>query len=186
MLCLFSKGYLQAYWKKYSVEPKYFSWRSPYRTHKMLDCLWIEVVKVNLQQNMYHMVPTIFGVSKINFYQIFHRHFDHVSPARFWCMAKKDLVKCVPTHLLGLEEPFPIFILTKETNITISPTIDLSKFSPDFMLQLYFPFFGVESICWFTSTLLGVWSDTSYPFVFPVQNQNTTSLHFEIHCPYIK
>ena len=69
-----------------------------------------------------------------------------------------------PKNLLDLEDPCPIFFLIKANKIPRGPTVDVSKFSPGFMLQMYFSFFNVESICGFTSTFAAICSDTSPPF----------------------
>ena len=82
-------------------------------------------------------------------------------------MAIKVLMGGLPEHLPELEEPCPICLLTKATNIPRGPTTDVSKFSPGFMLQMDFAFFNVQSICVFTSTFVAVCFATSYPFGFP-------------------
>ena len=76
-------------------------------------------------------------------------------------MRRKVLVKGLPANLPNLEDPLPIFLLTKLTNIPRGPTIDVSKFSRGFMLQMYFAFFIVEIICGFTSTFVAICSATS-------------------------
>ena len=58
------------------------------------------------------------------------------------------------------------FILTKESKITRGTNIDISKFSPRFMIQMDFSFFNVESIHGFTSVFSDICSATSYPFGF--------------------
>ena len=54
--------------------------------------------------------------------------------------------------------------MIKATKIPIGPTTDVSKFSPGFMLQMYFVLFNVEIIGGFTSTFVAICSDTSHPF----------------------
>ena len=39
------------------------------------------------------------------------------------------------------------------------------------MLQMYFDFFNVESICGFTSTFVAICSATSYPFGIPYRSK---------------
>ena len=73
----------------------------------------------------------------------------------------------LPTDITDLEEPLPIFLLNKSTKIPIGPNIDVSIFSPRFMLQIDSSFFHVEIIHVFTSTFVAICSATSYPFVFP-------------------
>ena len=88
------------------MDPQGHSWRSPYRTKKILDYTEIEVVKVNHQQNKYHVVPTIRGISKQNLFQIFHQCFGYILIARLWNMAKEFFMKGLPKHLPRLGDPF--------------------------------------------------------------------------------
>ena len=92
-----------------------------------------------------------------------NKWFGRVSIASLKLMARKWLPKTLP----DLENSCPICILTKATKIPRRPTIDVSKFSPGFMLLVYFSFFNVESIRGFTLTFVAICSDTSYPFGFP-------------------
>ena len=71
-------------------------------------------------------------------------------------MAIKRLMKGLPKTLPDLEDPFRTFLLTKATKINIGKTIDDSKISPGFMLQMYFTFFNAEIICGLTSTFLAI------------------------------
>ena len=57
--------------------------------------------------------------------------------------------------------------MTKAIKISIGTTINVSKISPGFMLQIYFACFDVGSIRGLTSTFVAICSSTSYPFVFP-------------------
>ena len=43
-------------------------------------------------------------------------------------------------NILDLEEPCPIYPLTKENKILRGPTSDVLKFAPEFMLQMDFSF----------------------------------------------
>ena len=52
-------------------------------------------------------------------------------------------MKYLPTNIPDLEEPCPIFLLTKATEINKGPTIDVSKLSPELMLQICSAFFGI-------------------------------------------
>ena len=61
-------------------------------------------------------------------------------------MAIKGLLEDLPENIPELEEPWPIYLLTKATKITRGTTTDASKFAPGFMLQMDFEFFNVESI----------------------------------------
>ena len=54
--------------------------------------------------------------------------------------------------------------MTKAIKIPRGKTNDVSKFAPDFMLQIYLAFFNVEIICVFTSTFVAICSATLYPF----------------------
>ena len=67
----------------------------------------------------------------------------------------------IPENLTGLEEPCPIFLLTKATKIPKDPTTDVSNFAPGFTLQMDSAFFNVEIIRGFTSTFVSVCSYTS-------------------------
>ena len=88
-------------------------------------------------------------------------------------MARKGLMKCLPTNIPDLEEPLPIFLLTKANKITIGPAIDVSTFPPGFMLQMDFVYFNVEFIRLFTSTFVDICYDISYPFGFPYRSKWT-------------
>ena len=72
----------------------------------------------------------------------------------------------LPNNITYLEEPCTIYLLTKSNIITRVPTIDVSKFTPGFMLQTDFSLFNVESIHVFTSTFVVIFSYTVYPFGF--------------------
>ena len=76
-------------------------------------------------------------------------------------MEIKLLMKGLPINIPDLENPWPIFLLNKETKIPIVLTIDFYKFYPGFMLQMYFSFLNVESIRRFTLTFLSICSATS-------------------------
>ena len=73
-------------------------------------------------------------------------------------------MECLPENPPDLEDPCPIFILTKTTKISRGPTTYASKYFPGFVLQMDFVFFSVESIRGFTSTFVAVYSATSYSF----------------------
>ena len=66
---------------------------------------------------------------KTNFSQIIHQHFVRVSISRLKLMVRKLLVEYLPTNIPDLEDPFPIFLITKATKIPRGPTIDVSKIS---------------------------------------------------------
>ena len=89
-------------------------------------------------------------------------------------MAKKVLMKVLPTNLPDLEEPCLIFLLNKIDKFTIGPNIDVSKISPGFMLKIDFSFFNVESIRGFSSTFLAICSATSHPFRFTYRIKHPT------------
>ena len=86
-------------------------------------------------------------------------------------MKRKGLLEGLPTNLPELEEPCPICLLTKATNIPRGPTTDVSNFVPVSMLQMDFAFFNVESIRGFTSYSVAICSATSYPFGFPLRGK---------------
>ena len=71
-------------------------------------------------------------------------------------MERKGLMEGIPENLPELEDPCPIYLLTKATKISRGPTTDVSKFAPGFMLQMDFEFFNVESIRGFTSTFVAI------------------------------
>ena len=71
-------------------------------------------------------------------------------------MSKKGLMKGLQTNLFELEETLPILLLTKATKTSRGPVIDVSKFAPGFMIQIYFSLFNVESIHAFTSTFVSI------------------------------
>ena len=72
-------------------------------------------------------------------------------------MAKEGTMKGLLTHLTDLEENYPIWIWAKVTEITRGPTIDVSKFSPCFMIQMEFNFFNIEIVRGFNSTFVTKW-----------------------------
>ena len=61
-------------------------------------------------------------------------------------MARKILMEGLQENFPDLEEPCPICLMTNATKIPIGQTNDVSKISPDFMVQMDFDFFNVESI----------------------------------------
>ena len=103
--------------------------------------------KINPHRDKNIVVPTVCGLSKQTISQLIHHCFVHVYFTRLKQMAREGLMEGLPENLLELEEPRPICLLTKATKIPRSPTTDVSKFAPGFMLQMDFAFFNVESIC---------------------------------------
>ena len=79
-------------------------------------------------------------------------------------MVNKVLVKVMTINLPDLEQPCPIFLLMRETIIPRGPNIDVSKFSPGFMIQMDFSSLNVEIIRGFTSTFVDMCYATLYPF----------------------
>ena len=69
-------------------------------------------------------------------------------------------------------DPCHISLWTKATKLPRFPKTDVSKISRWFMIQMGFSFFNVESIRGFTSTLVVLWSSTSYPFGFPYRRKH--------------
>ena len=55
-------------------------------------------------------------------------------------MAGKGLMEGLPKKP---EDPCPICLLSKQDKIPRGPTIDVSKFAPGFILDMYFAFFNV-------------------------------------------
>ena len=55
-------------------------------------------------------------------------------------MARKVIMKVLPKNIPDLEEPCPICLLNTETKVPKGLTIDVAKFSPPFMLQMYLYF----------------------------------------------
>ena len=112
-------------------------------------------------------VPTICALSKQNSFQIIHQHFGHVYIARLKRVPRKGLMEGLPTNTHDLEEPFPIFLLTKATTTTRGPKMYASNFLLGFMIQMDFVFFNDESIREFTLTFVAICSANSYQFGFP-------------------
>ena len=81
-------------------------------------------------------------------------------------MTRKWLMEVQPKNIPDLEEPWPIFLLTKATKITRGLVIYVSNSPPGFVLQTDLPFYNVQSIRLFTSTFVAICSDTSRPFGF--------------------
>ena len=79
--------------------------------------------------------------------------------------------KISPRKIPDLEEPCPLFILTKATKTPRGPTTDVSKSPPGFMLHMDFAFLNVESIRGITSTFVAIYSVTSQPFGFPPRSK---------------
>ena len=92
------------------------------------------------------MFPTVCGLSRYNISLIINEQFGHVLITRLRLMEIKGLMKGIPQHLPELEHPCHIFLLTKSTEVSRGPTIDVSNFSPGLMLQTIFSFFNVEII----------------------------------------
>ena len=55
-------------------------------------------------------------------------------------MATKGIMGGTTTNLPDLEYPCPICLLAKATTTPIGPTIDISKVTPGFMIQMDFLF----------------------------------------------
>ena len=71
-------------------------------------------------------------------------------------MVNKGLTKGLPITLRDLEDPCPICLLTKATEIPIVLTIDVSKSAPGFILQINFPSFNVEIIYGFNTSFVDI------------------------------
>ena len=98
--------------------------------------------KFNLKINKYIVVPTVFGLSKHNLSRLIHQCFFSVFNNRLNIMTIKGLTKGLPINLPNSKDPFPICLLTITTKIHRGLTIDVSKFTPGFMLQMDFSFFN--------------------------------------------
>ena len=90
--------------------------------------------------------PTGCAISKHNLSQLIRQRFGHVSISRLKLMTIKWLNKVLPKNLPDLEDPCPIFLLTKATKITRGPSTDVLKSAPGFMLQIDFDFFNAENV----------------------------------------
>ena len=99
--------------------------------------------------------------------KLFHQYFGRVSIPRLKSMEKKGSLHVLPYNLPNLEEPCEIFLLLEANRITMSTTIDASKFPPGFMLQMYLYFFNFENIHGMTSIFVAMCYSTSYTFGFP-------------------
>ena len=86
-------------------------------------------------------------------------------------MERKGLTKSILKNIPDLEEPLPIFIFTRATRIPRGLTIDVRKSSPEFMIQMNFAFFNVESIHVFTSNFGAICYANSHPFGFPPRSK---------------
>ena len=95
------------------VDPQGFYCISTYQTQNNLYYIQIYIVKVNPQINRNIVVPTVCFLSKHNLSQLIHQRFGHISIVLLKQMARKVL----PENLLDLEEPCPIFLMTKATKI---------------------------------------------------------------------
>ena len=124
-----------------------------YYTQNNLDYLKIEIVKVNPQGIGNNVIPTICALSKYNMSWFIHQNFGHVLINSMKLMARKLHMKGLPTNIPDLEDPFPIFLLTKVTKIFKGLTIEVSKVTPGFMLQMDFVFFNVEKSVGLTQIL---------------------------------
>ena len=86
-------------------------------------------------------------------------------------MAKEGIMKGLLTHLPNLEENCPFWIWTEVTEITRGPTIDVSKFSPCFMIQMEFNFsilklsVDLTQLLWLNDKLHAI-----YLFLCPEEN----------------
>ena len=87
---------------------------------------------------MNFVVSTICDLSKQEISQLVHQKFGHVSICRLKRMARKGIMDGLPTNIPDLEDTFPIFLLTKATEIPRSSTIEVSKFPPGFMFKMIF------------------------------------------------
>ena len=93
------------------VGPQGCSWISPYQTQKNLDCLQINIFKVNPHRDSNIFVPTFCALSKQNIYQIIHHRFGRVSITGLKQMARRGIMEGIPENIPYLEEPCPIFSL---------------------------------------------------------------------------
>ena len=82
-------------------------------------------------------------------------------------MEKKGSVHGLPSNLPNLEKTCKFFLLFKANIITMGPKIDVSKFPPGFMLQMYLYFFNFENIHRMTYIFVAMCYSTSYNFGFP-------------------
>ena len=142
-------------------------WISPYQNHNNIDYLQLENFRINPHRDKNLVVPTICRLSKQTLSQLIHQRFGHVSITQLKLMTRKGLMEGLPENLPELEEPCPICLLTKASKTST----DVSKFAPEFMLQMDFAFFNIESIRGFTSTFVDICSATSYPFGLPSKSK---------------
>ena len=160
------------------MDPRGWSWRSNYVTHKKLDYRQIEDVKANPNFWKQVVTSTVYGLSTQNILQLVHTSFGNFPIKRLRRMAKKGLAERINTNITDLEEPFTCFLLTKATILSRGNTVDISNFSFQFMLQIDFYFFNIESIRGFNSNFIEICSSTSYTFGFPsrIKSPHTNTL----------
>ena len=111
------------------VEPQGRSCISPCQTKININCIQIKIVNFNPHRGRDIVFPTICALSKQNLSQIIHKCFGHVSITILKGMKIKGLTEGLPENIPILEEPCPIFILTKAIRIPRGPTTDVSIFS---------------------------------------------------------
>ena len=82
-----------------SVDSQGYSFTTPYRTQSNLDYLQIDIVKFNFQRNRDILVSTFCGLVKKNISQLIHRRFGHFFITQIIRMARKGIMKGLPTKL---------------------------------------------------------------------------------------
>ena len=78
--------------------PQGCSWISTYQTHKNIDYLHLEIVKINHHRDKNIVVPTVCGISKQTLSQLIHHRFGHVSITRLKRIAGKELMEGFPEN----------------------------------------------------------------------------------------
>ena len=96
-----------------------------------------------------------------------HQCFGNVSNARLKQMSRKGLMEVPQTISLTWNIPYLFFSYPEQLKLPEFQPLTSQIFPSGFMLQMDFPFFGVESIGGYTSTFLDICSATSYLFGFP-------------------
>ena len=115
---------------------------------------------VNFQKNISHLI---------------HQHFFHVSITIIKLMSRKGIIEVIPENIPDLEEPCPMFLLTKATRIPRGPTTDASNISYGFMLQMDFSFFQFWKHLWIYLDVCRYMLYYFIPLWISVQKQISTS-----------
>lgn len=142
--------------------------RMPFTTKNNLDYVAVTVV-TSKQHNLLLTVRSASAMPITG--ELLHQQWGHTCHQLLEATAKSGLIGGMPKTVPSLKCPCHVCHITKATRIPRQITVDLTTFSPGFMIQMDFCFAKVPSVRGFTSILSTIDAKTRNPWAFPTRSK---------------